>query len=107
MQSHCPEVNRGDVSSLVSAFSKFLMPMLTDMLIPPVYGVSRDKKLLIMADFSFTSADPKNLLFTQKMAQLFNQESFASETLSSVRKRLLAFLSAIFSPKMIIGLLIG
>ncbi len=56
LKSPCPEVNRGDVSALVSAFSEFssVMATLTDMFIPSVYGVPRERKLLLLADFSLS-----------------------------------------------------
>ncbi len=75
LQSHCPKVNKGDVSALVSASSKFstVMSTLTDMFIPSVYGVPRNKKLLLMVDSSFASADPDSLLFTPKMDQFLKK----------------------------------
>ena len=57
LQSHCPEVNRGDVSALVSAFSEFpsLLATLVDMFILSSYGVPREQKSMILADFSLSS----------------------------------------------------
>ena len=98
LQSHCPEVNRGDASALVSAFSEIssVIVTMTDMFIPSVYGVPRERRLLLLADFSFSSADPNKLLSTPKMDHFVNQDSFAPETLALIKKRLLSFLSSLF-----------
>ena len=71
------------------------MATLTDMFFPSVYGIPRERKLLLLDDFSFTSADPNKLLLTPKMSHFVNQVSFAPETLVLVKKRLLSFLSSI------------
>ena len=99
LQSHCPEVNRGDVCAIVSAFSEFssVMVSLVDMFIPSSYGIPRDQKLLILADFSFSKAIADEILLMPKMAQFIDDETLLPKTLAVIRKRFLSLISALFT----------
>ena len=69
LQDTCPEMSRGDVSALVSAFSELFAAMncLCSMFLPATLQFPVSVKEIFTFDFCLTSVDPVTLTLSSKM----------------------------------------
>ncbi len=97
LQNSCPEINRGDVSALVSAYSELLHAMMSlcDLFLPSSLRVPIAVKDFVTFDFRLQPVDPLSLLLSPKMSAFLIQETLSSDMELLFRKRLLSFISGL------------
>ncbi len=97
LQDACPEINRGDISALVSASSELLLAITTlcSSLLPSSLQIPIAVKYFLGFDFRLSSLDPADLLFPPKMSSFLTEEPLSHDVEFLFRKRLLAFISGL------------
>ena len=97
LQASCPEINRGDVSALVSAYSEILHAMMSlcDLFLPSSLNVLLAVKDFVAFGFRLQAVDPLSLLLSPKMSAFLIQEPLSGDMELLFRKRLLSFISGL------------
>ena len=97
LEETCPEMNRGDVSALVSAFPELFAAMnsLCSMFLPSSFQIPVTVKEFWAVDFRLPSVDPVNLTLSSKKTALLATEPLTLDMELLFRKRFLSFLSSI------------
>ncbi len=96
----CPEMNRGDVSALVSAFPELFAAMnsLCSMFLPNSFQIPVTVTEFLAVDFRLASVDPISLTLSSKMTDLLATDLLSLDMELLFRKRFLLFLSSILLP---------
>ncbi len=97
LHESCAEMNRGDVSALVSSFSELrtAMSVLCDTFLPDSVGVPVVMKGFLAFDFRLSSVDPATLKLPSKMLGFLSKEPLSVDIELLFRRRLLSFLSGL------------
>ncbi len=97
LHESCPEMNRGDVSALVSSFAELRASMSTlcDTFLPDSASVPVVTKDFLGFDFRLSSVDPATLKLSSKMLSFLSKEPLSVDVELLFRRRFLSFLSGL------------